>query len=191
MNRITKTSFLTFIMAILIGSFTANAQTKSIKADQSSVAWKGYKVTGSHNGTIIVKSGDLEFKDSALVGGTLVIDMTSINTTDLKGEMKANLDGHLKSDDFFGVANFPDAVLKITKATVKDKNTVAVVADVTIKGKTNQESFIMTVSKNKANASFKVNRTKYGVRYGSASFFDNLKDKAINDEFDLNIELTF
>ncbi len=190
MNRLSKQSFLTFIMAILIGSF-ANAQTKNIKAEQSTVAWKGYKVTGSHNGTIAVKSGDLEFKGNALVGGKLIIDMTSVNTTDLEGDMKTSLDGHLKSDDFFGVANFPEAILKITNVTAKDKNTVVIEADITIKGKTNKETFNMTVANEKANASFKINRTKYDVRYKSASFFDNLKDKAIYDDFDLNIELVF
>ena len=117
--------------------------------------------------------------------------MTTINTTDLEGKMKGNLDGHLKSDDFFGVANFPTASLKITKVTPNGKNSYNVEGDLTINGKTNKQMFTMSIYGNKATANLKVDRTKYDVRYGSTSFFDGLKDKAIYDEFDLNVDLVF
>ncbi len=34
-----------------------------------------------------------------------------------------------------------------------------------------------------------VDRTKYGIRYGSDSFFDNLGNKAIADDFELEVVL--
>jgi polyisoprenoid-binding protein YceI len=61
----------------------------------------------------------------------------------------------------------------------------------TIKGITNEVSFDLALTENSASTSFKIDRTKYGIRYGSASFFDGLKDKAIYDEFDLNVKLKF
>ena len=106
-----KTRILTLVALFIFGAVTtAFAQEKRIDTGESSIQWTGYKVTGQHEGTIDFKGGALEFKDGKLVGGTFTIDMTTINTTDLTGEYKGKLDGHLKSDDFFGVAKFPDAV---------------------------------------------------------------------------------
>jgi len=191
MKNLFKTTVLAALIAFVSFSFTSLSETKPVKISESIVVWKGYKVTGSHEGTIDLKNGNLSFDDSVLVGGDFEIDMTTINTTDLEGKMKGNLDGHLKSDDFFGVANFPTASLKITKVTPNGKNAYNVEGDLTIKGKTNKQVFTMSIYGNKATANLKVDRTKYDVRYGSTSFFDGLKDKAIYDEFDLNVDLVF
>ena len=49
----------------------------------------------------------------------------------------------------------------------------------------------MQVSEDSATAKLKIDRTKFDIKYGSASFFDGLKDRAIYDEFDLNVNLKF
>jgi len=49
----------------------------------------------------------------------------------------------------------------------------------------------MTVADNTAKASLKIDRTLYDIRYGSNNFFENLGDKAINNEFDLEVTLQF
>jgi polyisoprenoid-binding protein YceI len=169
----------------------AAAQTKKIDASKSSIHWVGKKVTGSHEGTITLKEGTLIFKGKKLVGGNFTVDMTTINTTDLEGKGKANLDGHLKSDEFFGVEKFPTATLVIKSLGEKGNGVYAVTADLTIKGKTESIKFDLTVGKNAAETSLKVDRTKYGIQYGSGSFFDNLGDKTINDEFELKVKLVF
>lgn len=187
-----KTRILTLVALFIFGAVTtAFAQEKRIDTGESSIQWTGYKVTGQHEGTINFKGGALEFKDGKLVGGTFTIDMTTINTTDLTGEYKGKLDGHLKSDDFFGVEKFPDAVLNFRKVVETDDNEYRVAADLTIKGNKSPITFDIQVEENSAEATLKVDRTKYGIKYGSASFFDDLKDKAINDEFDLVVELKF
>ena len=117
--------------------------------------------------------------------------MSTINTTDLDGSMKGKLEGHLKSDDFFGVSNHPTAKLVFNEVEASGKNAYNVIGDLTIKGKTNPVNFTMSIYGNKATASLKIDRTKYDVKYGSTSFFDNLKDKAIYDEFDLVADLEF
>jgi len=38
-------------------------------------------------------------------------------------------------------------------------------------------------------AKIMVNRTKFDIKYGSASFFDSIGDKAINDEFELDVNV--
>ena len=180
------------IVALITFSFTTiKEDKKEIKVENSKVVWKGYKVTGSHEGTIAIKSGYLDFNDEKLTGGTFIIDMSTIISTDLEGEYKGKLEGHLKSDDFFGVEKFPTATLNFTKVKSDGKNTYKVTGDITIKGKTETITFNLSVYGNKANAAIKIDRTKFDVRYGSTSFFDGLKDKAIYDEFDLIADLEF
>jgi polyisoprenoid-binding protein YceI len=180
------------LVAFMTFSFTTvEEDKKEIKVESSKVVWKGYKVTGSHEGFISIKSGQLTFNDGILTGGDFVIDMSSIINTDLEGEYKGKLEGHLKSDDFFGVEKFPTASLVFTQVRSVSKNSYEVTGDITIKGKTESISFDLSVYGNKANASLKIDRSKFDVRYGSTSFFDGLKDKAIYDEFDLVADLEF
>ncbi len=191
-----KKKFLTLSTAIIIAFSTVAFTTiekekKEIKVKKSTITWKGYKVTGSHYGTITLKNGYLTFEDKKLNGGKFVMDMTSINTTDLEGGSKQKLDGHLKSDDFFGVKKYPTATLIFTKVKPNGKNAYQVTGNLTIKKKTHPVSFQLSVYGNKATGNLKIDRSKYDVRYGSGSFFDNLGDKTIYDEFDLVVDLEF
>lgn len=188
-KNILKTGFI-MVLAMTIASFTTVAE-KTVNVKDSSITWKGYKVTGSHEGTIDLAKGSLMFEGDNLTGGNFIIDMTSITVTDLKaGQGKEKLEGHLKSDDFFGVNNHKQAMFTINKVDGKN-GTYRVYGDLTIKDITKPASFQMTVKDNTATASLKIDRTKYDIRYGSSSFFDDLKDKAIYDEFDLNVNLKF
>lgn len=192
MKKVIKNLTVVAIIAFASFSFTGiDGDKKDIKTDKSKVVWKGYKVTGSHEGTIVIKSGSLSFEATKLVGGEFVIDMTTIGATDLEGEYKGKLDGHLKSDDFFGVESYPTASLVFTKVQASGKNAFNVIGDLTIKGKTNPVTFTISIYGNKATASLKIDRTKYGIEYKSGSFVENLKDKAIYDEFDLVADLEF
>ena len=183
-----KTGVILFI-ATSASSFTTISE-KKVDVEQSTISWKGYKVTGKHEGTINLKEGTLIFEGDKLKGGNFIVDMTSLADTDLEGEWKGKLEGHLKSDDFFGVEKHPTANLTITKVeTNEDYYTVT--GDLTIKDITNPVTFDMTVDENSANASLKIDRSKFNIRYGSPSFFNNLKDKAIYDEFELNVNLSF
>lgn len=174
------------VFAFLAMSFTSHVDKTPINVAKSTIAWVGKKVTGQHNGTINFKSGEVNLQHGTLTGGTFVVDMTSINTTDLEGDYKGKLDGHLKSDDFFGVATYPEATFVITKVT-GDK----VSGDLTIKGHTEKSAFTLTTKGNTISGDIKINRTKFDIRYGSKSFFDNLKDKAIDDEFELSVNIVF
>lgn len=186
--RLFKLFFVAFISLTLF-AFTTQI-TKEVNTESSVVKWTGYKVTGQHEGTIMIKKGSLTFKNNVLVGGKFVIDMSTINTTDLEGDYKKKLDGHLKDDDFFGVEKHKTASLVFTSLKQNGTNYI-VNADLTIKGITNKVKFKMQVLENSAIADLKIDRTKYDIKYGSASFFDDLKDRAIYDEFDLNVNLSF
>ena len=118
------------------------------------------------------------------------MDMSTLTVTDLDGEMKGKLEGHLKSDDFFSTDKHTTASFVITNVTGKNGN-YKVTGDLTIKGITKPNTFDMVVSGNTATADLKVDRTQYDIKFRSASFFENLKDKAIYDEFDLFVNLKF
>jgi polyisoprenoid-binding protein YceI len=180
-------------IALFISAATVvSAQTKKINAEKSTISWVGKKVTGSHSGTINVKSGDLVFKGDKLIGGSFVVDATSITVTDLKtGQGKENLEGHLKAGDFFGVEKYPTANLVFTSVSNKGNGVYAVKANLTIKDKTNPLSFDLATTTKTANTAFKVDRTKYGIEYNSGNFFQNLGDKAIYDDFELTVSLQY
>lgn len=191
MKKSIKITIAAVFVAIMTLSFTTMIEKKEVNVTNSKVTWKGYKVTGSHEGLISIKSGSLTFKNDNLSDGEFIIDMTTINNTDLDGDSKGQLEGHLKSDDFFGVSKYPTATLNFTKVKSTGKNSYEVTADITIKNNTESIKFDMSVYGNKANAALKIDRTQFDVRYGSTSFFDGLKDKAIYDEFDLIVDLEF
>ena len=174
---------------VAVVTLSATAQTKKIDASKSSINWVGKKVTGSHEGTINLQEGALIFKGKKLVGGNFTVNMTTINTTDLEGKGKANLDGHLKSDDFFGVEKYPTATLVFKKIGSKAKDVYAVTADLTIKGITNPVTFDLVVNGATATTKVIIDRTKYDIKYKSKSFFDSLGDNFIYDDFELEVSL--
>lgn len=171
-----------------------DVKTLSVDVSASQVVWKGYKVTGEHTGSVKIKSGDLTMENGTLTGGSFVIDMKSITCTDLEGEWKDKLVGHLNSEDFFNTSAFPTATLKIARVIPQDtQGNYKVQGNLTIKGITKPVKFFAKIDKKgtstTATASIKVDRSEYDVRYGSGSFFDDLGDKTIYDEFDLNVTL--
>lgn len=177
---------------LLVVSTAVNAQNKKIDVKKSNIEWVGKKVTGQHNGTINFMEGTLVFDGKTLKGGNFTVDMNSINTTDLEaGKGKEKLDGHLKAEDFFGVDKYPTAKLVFKTISGKGKGLYKITADLTIKDVTELISFDMNVTPTTASTKFNVNRTKYGIKYGSGSFFDNLGDKTISDDFELAVNLKF
>lgn len=181
---------LVLAISITTGALAVtNPIKKTINVKESSITWTGKKVLGQHTGTIALKSGELIMTDDQLTGGSFVVDMTTINVTDLEsGKGKEKLEGHLNSADFFDTSKFTEATFTFTKVT-KNGGTYNVKGDLTIKGHTESIDIIMTLEKDTATTNLDVDRTKYGVRYGSSSFFDNLKDNAISDTFELAVIL--
>lgn len=186
-----KTAKNVIVLAIATASsaFT-NPTTEKMEVKSSTVNWTGKKITGKHHGTIQLKEGYLLMDGEELIGGQFVMDMTTIEVTDLSGEMKGKLEGHLNSDDFFGSNNFPTSTLVIKEASNKG-NAYEVTGEITIKGVTEPITFTLTKEGSSANAKLKIDRTKFGIRYGSGSFFDNLGDNTIYDNFELDVTLNF
>ncbi|NLR90435.1 MULTISPECIES: YceI family protein [Flammeovirga] len=182
---------LSLTLGILLFAF-ASTFAQKISPDQSEVKWTGYKVTGQHNGTVAVKGGELKVKKGVVKEGTIVIDLTSLTSLDLQGEWQQKLDGHLKSADFFDVEKHPTATFTLKEVAV-DGDVHKLKGDLTIKGVTQEVAFDSKLKsegkKHTLEGKLKIDRTKFGLKYGSDSFFDNLGDKAIADEFDIDFKV--
>ncbi len=184
-----KKQLLLVALALMV-SGAVNAQALKANVEKSELKWLGKKVTGQHNGKIKLADGVLTISDNKIVSGTFNIDMKSITNDDLADAgWNAKLVGHLKSDDFFGVEKFPIATLVLTESKAFVNNQVEVMGKLTIKGITNPVTFNVTRNGNSFTAKISVDRSKYDVRYGSGSFFENLGDKAIDDIFTLDVVL--
>ena len=182
---------------------TQGAAKYAVNAASSAILWEGYKPTGTHNGSVNIKSGNLDVTDGVISGGNFVIDMNSISTLDLDGEYKTKLDVHLKGtgedgkDDFFNVEKYPEAKFEITKVTSLKNDTTAnfiVYGNLTIRDKTHNIPIKAKVSVSGddivvATPKFSIDRTKWGIQYNSKSIFPNLKDHVIDDEMGLKITL--
>lgn len=185
-----KTTNYILALTVLISSFATFAQKKSVDTQKSTISWVGKKIGGQHEGTIHIKEGILEVKGTKILAADFIIDMNSIACTDIKKE-KSNkkLVGHLKADDFFGVATFPTATFQLITATSFSNNKASLTGNLTIKGKTEKITFDLIKKGDTYTAKIAVDRSKFDVRYGSTSFFDSLGNKAIDDVFTLDVVL--
>ncbi len=188
-------SLMLTAMVAYLGFADTNPIGSEVDLEKSTVEWVGKKVTGKHHGTIKLKEANLTMEEGMLKGGSFVIDMTSIENLDMAGKEGAGkLEGHLKSPDFFNVAEHPTARLDISKVVHRGtEGSYKVVGDLTIKGITKPIKFNAQFGEEDgmkvATADILVDRSEYDVRYGSGSFFDNLGDKTIYDEFELKVKL--
>ncbi|WP_299120351.1 YceI family protein [uncultured Tenacibaculum sp.] len=178
---------------------------KSINIDKSTIIWKGHKILGSHTGEIKLKNAGLTFNNGTLTKGSFIVDMNTIKAVELmkdgddneeeeennEGEEhddRDDLANHLKNEDFFDVNKYPEATFTIKEAT-NNGNSYKIKGDMTIKGITKEISFDATITAQTLKAHIKINRTDFGIKYGSGSFFKNLGDNIIKDQFDLIISL--
>jgi polyisoprenoid-binding protein YceI len=191
-----KSILKVFGLALMLFTISITAQNDfKTNTSNSKINWKGFKPGGSHHGSIMIKDGHFTINDNQITGGEFTIDMNSIVDLDMEvdNEYNAKLVNHLKSDDFFDVEKYPTAKFKVTETFVKGDKTL-VKGNLTIKNKTNPVSFLATVKINDTelnvkSESFKIDRSKWDIKYKSKSFFEDLADKFIYDEMELSFEL--
>jgi len=181
-------SILTTVM--ILATVSMFGQKMKVDTEKSSLQWHGEKVTGEHFGQIDLKEGWLHWDNNKITNGTFIIDMSTITNTDLEdAEYNAKLVNHLKSDDFFGVEKFPIAKLEIKGSEKFTANNAKVKAHLTIKDITHPIEFDAQKDGNWFMAEIVVDRSKFDVRYGSGSFFDDLGDKMIYDDFTMSVKI--
>jgi polyisoprenoid-binding protein YceI len=185
-----------FALLIALAAIPAVAATTAYKVDPaaSKVAWVGKKVTGQHNGTLGLKSGQLEFDGDTLKAGMFTIDMQALKVLDLTdAKDNSDLTGHLKSNDFFFVEKFKEATFVVKTAVKKPDGTWDVTGPLTIKGMSHDVTVPMKLAKKgdtvEASGKAVVDRTKYDIKFRSGKFFPELGDKLIYDNFEVEVAL--
>ena len=176
-----------------------DAPAYALQPQLSTLGWEGKAVTHGHNGTMNFSSGELLVKGNAVVGGTVTVDMKTMKATDIKdADSQGKFVGHMSSDDFFGVEKFPTSTFKIVSVTpikgaAATADNATIIGDMTIKGVTQRISFPAKVGVKDgvaaATGKVTIDRTKFGLKYGSKTFFDSIGDKAIYDAFDLTFNV--
>ncbi len=169
-------------------SFTLVDGSYDIKPANALISWRAAKVTAAHTGLVSMKSGELKVEGNALTGGSFIMDMSTI-TSDEKIDALVK---HLKSADFFDAATYPEAqlVIRSVKPGVQ-AGEYAVNADLTIKDITAPVDFVAKVSQIdkllEAQARISIDRTIWGLKYGSGKFFQDLGDKMIDDQITFDV----
>lgn len=166
----------------------------NVDIENSIVTWKGNKPTGSHDGTVLLKSGSLTVENGNVKSGEFVVDMTSIVNVDMKGSDGAgNLEGHLSGPDFFDVPKFPTAKFVVTSSEIKEGK-AHVTGNITIKDTTKSITIPATISETDGVVTFKsdvfkIDRTEFGITYKSKKLDAAIKDKFINDLMEMSFEV--
>lgn len=166
----------------------------TVDKSESTVTWKARKLTGEHFGKVTIANADLDYQNGKIQGGSFTMDMTSITVEDITDESSnKRLTDHLKSDDFFSVEKFNISSLKITEARTSNGKDYQITGDLTIKGIKNQVTFPATVevmgNKVTTNAKITFDRTQFDIKHRSGSYFENLADRLIYDDVNLEVNL--
>jgi len=177
-----------------VNTHVVKALVYKVDNDGSKLTWLAKKATGEHNGSVKVSNGSFTVDNNTLKTGSFDIDTRTITVADLTDESaNTKLVGHLKSDDFFSAEKFPKANFVISSAAKTTGNQYNVKGKLTIKGITNEVSFPAVIDVNgkklTANAKITIDRTKYDIKFRSKNFFENLGDKVIYDDFDIDVAL--
>jgi len=187
------------------GSYPAEPplQDRTYRLDpaHSTVTWAGRNLNGRHDGTIPLAGGDLTIAGGRLGGGEIVLAMASLANRDLQDEKwRTMLEAHLKSDDFFDVARHPTATVRLLGGELipgapPGTANFTVQAELTLKGVTRTLSFAAAVAPQedgsvKAQASLELDRTDWGIVYGSGKLFERLGMHLVHDLISVELFLT-
>lgn len=184
----------TLLFTLALTAFSLTPEVATVNTSESTITWTAKKVTGQHHGKVPITSATLDYKNGKILGGTFEMDMTSLTVEDITDPgMNKRLTDHLKSDDFFSVEKHNNSTFKITEAKSSNGKDYQLTGDLTIKNITKPVTFPATVAVNggKITATGKLtfDRTHYDIKFRSGSYFENLADKMIYDDVELDVKL--
>ena len=185
---------LTLLFTFAFTAFTMIPEVATVNTSESSITWTAKKVTGQHHGKVPITSATLDYQNGKILGGSFEMDMTSLTVEDITDPgMNKKLTDHLKSDDFFSVANHGKSTFTITNAKTSNGKDYQLTGDLTIKNITKPVTFPATVAVNggiiTATGKLTFDRTDYDIKFRSGSYFENLADKMIYDDVELDVKI--
>lgn len=184
----------TLLFTLAFTAFSFAPEIATVNTAESTITWTAKKVTGQHHGKVPITAATLDYQNGKILGGTFEMDMTSLTVEDLTDAgMNKKLTDHLKSDDFFSVEKHNTSNFKITEAKTSNGKDYVLIGDLTIKGITKPVTFPVAVSVNGGNivatGKLTFDRTHYDIKFRSGSYFENLADKLIYDDVELDVKL--
>lgn len=188
MNKLFFLTALLTVIILTIGFRTIKDDVYTVDTQNSTIEWSAKKVGGGHTGTIKISEGSLIYRGKSLLKGTFLMDMSSITSDNVR------VTTHLKSPDFFSSEKNPTSKFEIIKVNATGKDLANITGNLTIKGITQPLSFSAIVKQQDGMViavanKIRIDRTKYDIRFRSKTFFGDIGDKAIDDEFELSINL--
>ena len=180
-----------FLTSFLFGGNEEKLYT--IDLNKSKLRWVAKKLTGSHWGSIRLKSGIVKIKNNLPVSGEFVVDMKTIEVKGTKeGFWSKKLQSHLHSKDFFDTENYPEAKLSIKRVAMRNGRFI-IDADLSIKTIIHPVEFVCEIFQSadlaSARGKIDIDRTLYDVTYRSARYFPNIGDRMIYDIFTVDFEI--
>ncbi|MEZ5040278.1 MAG: YceI family protein [Saprospiraceae bacterium] len=173
----------------LLLAYTSQAQNHSLHLLKSEVQWTGKAAFNAYalSGTIQLKSGTFKMEGENISAATMVMDMPTLSS-----EMD-QLTHHLKSADFFEVNKYPEATFVLSEIIVLKVGAQVATGLLTIKETVLPIGIPLDITREGEQWIIKgqtmIDRTAYGIKFNSPSYFEKLKDQAIADEFELRFEL--
>ncbi len=166
----------------------------------SIILWTGQNLFNHHSGSLRLSTGEIELLDGQINKADFVVDMTSIACSDISdATMNALLVNHLKHSDFFETSTHPTASFKILNASpisgVPDGSpNFLLTSEITIKSVTKPIEFPAVIARRPdggftAQAHLDLDRTDFGVIYGSGKFFSRLGQHLVNDHMHLHLKI--
>ncbi|MDP0491764.1 MAG: YceI family protein [Verrucomicrobiota bacterium JB023] len=172
---------------------------KELDLEKSVLRWTGRNLLNHHTGTVAIERGHLAFENGQLASGQIVIDLERIDCDDLKGsDLHDVLIKHLQDHDFFDTSQHPKATLDIhsSERTQPEPGTenLSLKTELTLRGQTHALDILATAGVTEdgraaAQSAFTIDRTKWGVIYGSGRFFDRLAGHLVNDLIELQVTI--
>lgn len=167
----------------------------NVNTNESKINWLGTKPGGEHYGIVKIKNGTLILKDGELTGGNFVIDLRSIENLDIESETwNKKLVDHLKSEDFFFVEEYPTGMFTITEVEKTNSDRYRLTGDLELRGITKTIRFNANVAIENdvliaSTPKLVLDRTQWKIEAMSKSVFTDLKDRYVDDEMQIEIEL--
>lgn len=172
-----------------------------INLEESSVNWTGRNLLNKHTGDIAIEAGLLEFGGGDLISVQFNLDMNKIRCHDLEGsDMHDVLIDHLKSDDFFDSFNYPESKFFSRRCRVLEDG-IPGLPNLEVEGQLEMKGVVAPVifeavtgftddgKRLAAQACFSIDRTRWGVNYGSGKLFNRLAGHLVNDLIDLEVKI--
>jgi polyisoprenoid-binding protein YceI len=169
------------------------ADTLWVNKVESKVQWIGKKMVGKHDGHVELAGGFIARKGGVITNGEILVNMQSITVDDIEAEeWNIKLVNHLKNDDFFNSEKYPTAKF-VFDSVHEEEGSTHIHGELTIRDKTQPFEMFTTLSveedKSTAMGTVEIDRTLFGIKYGSEKFFEDLGDKMILDNFTLNFNI--